>query len=78
MNPFLQLYYQIELEEAQSTRMKAMLDLFHEIIEEPLFNQLRLVITSLSSLLNRSDRNNAIFIIGQRSSLVTLLSAALA
>ncbi|CAH8391672.1 unnamed protein product [Eruca vesicaria subsp. sativa] len=40
-NSVIELYYQIELEEAQSTRMKAMLDLFHEIIEEPLFNQLR-------------------------------------
>ncbi|KAF3492688.1 hypothetical protein DY000_02058133 [Brassica cretica] len=40
-NSVVELYYQIELEEAQSTRMKAMLDLFHEIIEEPLFNQLR-------------------------------------
>ncbi|CAN6902863.1 unnamed protein product [Brassica oleracea] len=40
-NSVVELYYQIEPEEAQSTRMKAMLDLFHEIIEEPLFNQLR-------------------------------------
>ncbi|XP_010480372.1 PREDICTED: nardilysin-like [Camelina sativa] len=40
-NSVIELYYQIEPEEAQSTRMKAMLDLFHEIIEEPLFNQLR-------------------------------------
>ncbi|XP_056847998.1 nardilysin-like isoform X2 [Raphanus sativus] len=36
-----QLYYQIEPEEAKSTRMKAVVDLFSEIIEEPLFNQLR-------------------------------------
>jgi len=50
----LQLYYQIEPEEAQSTRTKAVLDLFHEIIEEPLFNQLRLVITCLPSFFNRS------------------------
>ncbi|XP_010457845.1 PREDICTED: nardilysin-like isoform X1 [Camelina sativa] len=40
-NSVVELYYQIEPEEAQSTRMKAMLDLFNEIIEEPLFNQLR-------------------------------------
>ncbi|XP_009119011.1 nardilysin-like isoform X2 [Brassica rapa] len=40
-NSVVELYYQIEPEEAQSTRMKAMLDLFHEIIGEPLFNQLR-------------------------------------
>ncbi|KAG5387472.1 hypothetical protein IGI04_038942 [Brassica rapa subsp. trilocularis] len=40
-NSVVELYYQIEPEEAQSTKMKAMLDLFHEIIEEPLFNQLR-------------------------------------
>ncbi|CAH8251408.1 unnamed protein product [Arabidopsis lyrata] len=40
-NSVVELYYQIEPEEAQSTRMKAVLDLFHEIIEEPLFNQLR-------------------------------------
>ena len=45
MNPVLQLYYQLEPEEAKSTRMKAVLDLFSEIIEEPLFNQLRLVIS---------------------------------
>ena len=56
MNSVLQLYYQIEPEEAQSTRMKAMLDLFHEIIGEPLFNQLRLVITCFSSFCNRSNR----------------------
>ena len=55
MNPVLQLYYQIEPEEAKSTRMKAVLDLFSEIIEEPLFNQLRLVITCLSSLFYRSN-----------------------
>ena len=81
MNPVLQLYYQIEPEEAQSTKMKAMLDLFHEIIEEPLFNQLRLVITCFSSLLidqsSCSHIINAILVIGQRSSLV-MLSAALA
>ncbi|KAG2260722.1 hypothetical protein Bca52824_080016 [Brassica carinata] len=59
-NSVVELYYQIEPEEAQSTKMKAMLDLFHEIVEEPLFNQLRLVIiTCFSSLLNRSERNNA-------------------
>ncbi|KFK43001.1 hypothetical protein AALP_AA1G066600 [Arabis alpina] len=40
-NSVVELYYQIEPEETQSTRMKALLDLFHEIIEEPLFNQLR-------------------------------------
>jgi nardilysin len=40
-NSVVELYYQIEPEEAQSTRTKAVLDLFHEIIEEPLFNQLR-------------------------------------
>ncbi|KAL0732416.1 hypothetical protein Bca4012_008625 [Brassica carinata] len=40
-NSVVELYYQIEPEEAQSTKMKAMLDLFHEIVEEPLFNQLR-------------------------------------
>ncbi|WZZ19434.1 hypothetical protein YC2023_112523 [Brassica napus] len=40
-NSVVELYYQIEPEEAQSTKMKAMLDLFHEIIEEPLFSQLR-------------------------------------
>ncbi|KAG2324039.1 hypothetical protein Bca52824_006767 [Brassica carinata] len=40
-NSVVELYYQIEPEEAQSTRMKAMLDLFNEIIGEPLFNQLR-------------------------------------
>uniref|UniRef100_A0A1J3GIJ4 Insulin-degrading enzyme n=1 Tax=Noccaea caerulescens TaxID=107243 RepID=A0A1J3GIJ4_NOCCA len=40
-NSVVELYYQIEPEEAESTRLKAVLDLFHEIIEEPLFNQLR-------------------------------------
>ncbi|KAL0649211.1 hypothetical protein Bca4012_091902 [Brassica carinata] len=40
-NSVVELYYQIEPEEAKSTRMKAVLDLFSEIIEEPLFNQLR-------------------------------------
>ncbi|KAF8079896.1 hypothetical protein N665_0994s0021 [Sinapis alba] len=40
-NSVIELYYQIEPEEAKSTRMKAVLDLFSEIIEEPLFNQLR-------------------------------------
>ncbi|CAH8339714.1 unnamed protein product [Eruca vesicaria subsp. sativa] len=40
-NSVVELYYQIEPEETQSTRMKAMLDLFNEIIGEPLFNQLR-------------------------------------
>lgn len=50
LNRILQLYYQIEPEEAQSTRMKALLDLFHEIIEEPLFNQLRLAIALHVSL----------------------------
>ncbi|XP_010522008.1 PREDICTED: nardilysin-like [Tarenaya hassleriana] len=40
-NSVVELYYQIDSEEAQSTRMKAILDLFDEIIEEPLFNQLR-------------------------------------
>lgn len=52
--PVLQLYYQIEPEEAESTRMKAVLDLFHEIIEEPLFNQLRLVITCFLVSFHRS------------------------
>ncbi|KAJ4866861.1 Insulinase (Peptidase family M16) family protein [Raphanus sativus] len=40
-NSVVELYYQIEPEEAKSTRMKAVVDLFSEIIEEPLFNQLR-------------------------------------
>ncbi|XP_018441552.2 nardilysin-like [Raphanus sativus] len=40
-NSVVELYYQIEPEEAQSTRMKAILDLFNEIIGEPFFNQLR-------------------------------------
>lgn len=41
---FLQLYFQIEPEEGTTlTKLKALTDLFDEIVEEPLFNQLRYV-----------------------------------
>lgn len=39
-----QLYFQIEPEEGTTlTKLKALTDLFDEIVEEPLFNQLRYV-----------------------------------
>ena len=39
----LQLYFQIEPEVGlDSIKLKALADLFDEIVEEPLFNQLRL------------------------------------
>lgn len=39
---FLQLYFQIEPEVGTKlTNLKALIDLFDEIVEEPLFNQLR-------------------------------------
>ena len=38
----LQLYFQIEQDIGmESIKLKALLDLFDEIVEEPLFNQLR-------------------------------------
>jgi nardilysin len=38
----LQLYFQVEQEIGiESTKLKALMDLFEEIVEEPLFNQLR-------------------------------------
>ncbi|KAJ4834406.1 hypothetical protein Tsubulata_007349 [Turnera subulata] len=41
-NSVLELYFQIEPDvESESIKMKALLDLFDEIVEEPLFNQLR-------------------------------------
>lgn len=41
---FFQLYFQIEPEEGTTlTKLKALTDLFDEIVEEPLFNQLRYV-----------------------------------
>ncbi|KAK1353121.1 Insulinase Peptidase family M16 family protein [Heracleum sosnowskyi] len=41
-NSVVELYYQIEPElEADLPRLKALIDLFDEIVEEPLFNQLR-------------------------------------
>ncbi|KAL8106522.1 hypothetical protein AgCh_023328 [Apium graveolens] len=41
-NSVVELYYQIEPEsEADLPRIKALIDLFDEIVEEPLFNQLR-------------------------------------
>ncbi|XP_059626381.1 nardilysin-like isoform X2 [Cornus florida] len=41
-NSVVELYYQIEPELGkESTRLKAIVDLFDEIVEEPLFNQLR-------------------------------------
>ncbi|KAM7259044.1 hypothetical protein ACFE04_014785 [Oxalis oulophora] len=40
-NSVVELYYQIEPEGADSIKSKAMIDLFAEIVEEPLFNQLR-------------------------------------
>lgn len=39
---FMQLYFQIEQDSGlESTKLKALIDLFEEIVEEPLFNQLR-------------------------------------
>jgi hypothetical protein len=39
---FMQLYFQIEEDLGLgSTKLKALIDLFDEIVEEPLFNQLR-------------------------------------
>ncbi|KAL6559607.1 hypothetical protein OROGR_004724 [Orobanche gracilis] len=41
-NSVVELYFQIEAEEGtELTKLKALMDLFNEIIEEPLFNQLR-------------------------------------
>ncbi|BFG33740.1 hypothetical protein CerSpe_200140 [Prunus speciosa] len=41
-NSVIELYFQIEQEVGiESTRLKALVDLFDEIVEEPLFNQLR-------------------------------------
>lgn len=41
-----QLYFQIEPEEGTTlTKLKALTDLFDEIVEEPLFNQLRYVMS---------------------------------
>lgn len=38
----LQLYFQIEQEKGmESIKLKALVDLFDEIVEEPCFNQLR-------------------------------------
>lgn len=38
----LQLYFQIEPEAGvEAVKLKALIDLFDEIVEEPLFNQLR-------------------------------------
>lgn len=38
----LQLYFQIEPEGGlEAVKLKALIDLFDEIVEEPLFNQLR-------------------------------------
>lgn len=39
----MQLYFQVEPEVGkESIKLKALMDLFDEIVEEPLFNQLRL------------------------------------
>ncbi|KAG4155994.1 hypothetical protein ERO13_D03G145400v2 [Gossypium hirsutum] len=41
-NSVLELYFQIEPEgEVEAVKLKALIDLFDEIVEEPLFNQLR-------------------------------------
>ncbi|XP_051113236.1 nardilysin-like isoform X2 [Andrographis paniculata] len=40
-NSVVELYFQIEQEGENPTKLKALMDLFHEIVEEPLFNQLR-------------------------------------
>ncbi|KAL6576257.1 hypothetical protein OROHE_000038 [Orobanche hederae] len=41
-NSVVELYFQIEPEEGtELTKLKALMDLFNEIVEEPLFNQLR-------------------------------------